>query len=264
MTPQTAPGHRLLIPSYNTGPRLRDTVERAYAAWPAMLVVVDGSTDGSDAVLDELAATRPGLQILRLAKNGGKGGAVLAGARHLAAQGATHILCMDADGQHPADRIVPMMRLSAANPGNTVMGRPIFGPDVPPERLKGRKLTIFWTDLETLWCGLGDTLFGMRVYPVNGLLAAFGQTPFARGYDFDPEVAVRLCWLGHRPVQLDAPVRYFKKSEDGVSHFNYLRDNIKLTFLHFRLVPELLVLRLLPMLRHRRRWRAQPSRPASP
>ena len=248
--------HVVLIPTYNTGPKLRATVEGALAAWPRVLVVVDGSTDGSDAPLDDLARTHPGLSLLRLARNGGKGGAVLAGARQLASQGVTHALCLDADGQHPIDRIGPMMQLSQTNPGCTVMGRPIFGPEVPLERLKGRKLTIFWTDLETLGCGLGDTLFGMRVYPVDGLLAAFAQTPFARGYDFDPEVAVRLCWLGHRPLQLDAPVRYFKKSEGGVSHFNYLRDNIKLTFLHFRLVPEMLFLRIPAMIRHKRRWRA--------
>ena len=98
-------GHRLLIPSYNTGPKLRDTVAGALAAWPRVLVVVDGSTDGSDACLDALAKENPGLQILRLAKNGGKGAAVLAGAKHLRVEGATHILCMDADGQHPLDRI---------------------------------------------------------------------------------------------------------------------------------------------------------------
>lgn len=239
-----APGHTLLIPTYNTGPKLRATVAGALAEWPRVLVVVDGSTDGSDACLEEVAREHPGLKILRLTKNGGKGAAVLAGAKLLKTEGVTHILCMDADGQHPADRIRPMMTLSASRPEALVMGRPIFGPEVPTERLKGRKLTIFWTDLETGWRGLGDTLFGMRVYPLDGLLKAFGQTSFARGYDFDPEIAVRLCWLGHPPVQLDAPVRYFKKSEGGVSHFNYLRDNIKLTFLHFRLVPEMALRRL--------------------
>lgn len=247
------PGHWMLIPTYNTGPKLSDTVSGALARWPRVLAVVDGSTDGSDAALDALAREHSGLRVLRLARNGGKGAAVLAGAKFLREAGATHVLCMDADGQHPLDRIMPMMALSASRPDAVVMGRPVFGPEVPLERLKGRKLTIFWTDLETLWCGLGDTLFGMRVYPVSGLIAAFSQTPFARGYDFDPEIAVRLCWLGHPPVQLDAPVRYFKKSEGGVSHFNYLRDNIKLTFLHFRLVPELLLLRLPAALRLRRK-----------
>lgn len=263
MRPSTHPGHHLLIPTYNTGPKLRATVEEALAAWPRVLVVVDGSTDGSDAALAESAAANPGLDILRLPKNGGKGAAVLAGAKHLRTLGATHVLCMDADGQHPADRIVPMMELSAANPDCTVMGSPVFGPEVPLERLKGRKLTIFWTELETCLCGLGDTLFGMRVYPVSGLIEAFGQTSFARGYDFDPEIAVRLCWLGYRPIQLAAPVRYFKKAEGGVSHFNYLRDNVKLTFLHFRLIPELLLGRLPAMLRHRSRWRRPGGTPAT-
>lgn len=248
-----APGHRLLIPSYNTGPRLRGTVLGALREWPATLVVVDGSTDGSDTCLEEIRRDHPTLEILRLPRNGGKGAAVLAGAKHLATQGATHVLCMDADGQHPEDRIRPMMALSAATPEATVMGRPVFGPEVPPARLHGRKLTIFWTTLETPGCALGDTLFGMRVYPVAGLLRAFAQTPFARGYDFDPEIAVRLCWLGHPAVQLDAPVRYFKKSEGGVSHFAYLRDNVKLTLLHFRLVPEGVLLRIIPMLLRRRR-----------
>jgi hypothetical protein len=97
-------------------------------------------------------------------------------------------------------------------------------------------LTIFWTELETLGAGLGDTLFGMRVYPIKSLCHVMKATGFARGYDFDPEVAVRLVWEGVRPVQLKVPVRYFSKAEGGISHFHYLRDNVKLTFLHFRLM----------------------------
>jgi len=134
------------------------------------------------------------------------------------------------------------------------MGQPVFGKEAPAARVHGRKLTSFWTNLETLWCGLGDTLFGMRVYPLTPFLAAFGQTPFARGFDFDPEIAVRLAWLGCRPVRVPVEVRYLATEEGGVSHFHYLRDNIKLTLLHFRLVPEFLLLRLVPFLLRKRRW----------
>jgi hypothetical protein len=58
---------------------------------------------------------------------------------------------------------------------------------------------------------------------------------FMRRFDFDPEAVVRLCWAGVFPVNLDAPVRYLSAAEGGVSHFNYLRDNVLLTWMHTRL-----------------------------
>jgi hypothetical protein len=134
------------------------------------------------------------------------------------------------------------------------MGQPVFGADVPKARLYGRQLTIFWTDLETLYTGLGDSLFGMRVYPLRELCAVMQTTLFARGYDFDPEVAVRLVWKGLRPVQLPVPVRYFSKEEGGVSHFNYLRDNVKLTILHFRLMVWFLLFGAYRTFRAKKAW----------
>ena len=56
-----------------------------------------------------------------------------------------------------------------------------------------------------------------------------------RRFDFDPEAVVRMCWQGVRPVNIAAPVKYFSTDEGGVSHFNYLRDNILLTWMHTRL-----------------------------
>ncbi len=248
----------ILIPTYNSGPRLRSTVEGALQQGVPVRVVVDGSTDGSDRVLDPLAeSSGERLRVQRLEENGGKGRAVHAGALAVRDEGGTHILTMDSDGQHPPNAVPLFVAAAERYPGDLIMGDPVFGPDVPPARLKGRRLTIWWTDLETHRCGLGDTLFGMRVYPLEGLLAAFGQTSFARGFDFDPEIAVRMAWAGHRPRQVPVPVRYFSKDEGGVSHFNYLRDNIKLTFLHFRLVPEWLLLRRTAMRANLRQWKGE-------
>lgn len=253
-----APSFRplVLIPSYNSGARLRGTVEGALQAGVPVWVVVDGSTDGSDTPLANLPEATPGgpLRVIRLERNGGKGAAILAGARLAREADFTHALALDSDGQHPTDHIPAFLETARRHPADLIMGDPIFGSDVPRARLKGRRLTIWWTDLETLWCGLGDTLFGMRVYPLDALLGAFAQTPFARGFDFDPEIAVRMTWGGCRPRQVPVPVRYFRKDEGGVSHFNYLRDNIKLTCLHFRLVPEFLLLRMWKMRRHQHQW----------
>ncbi len=202
----------------------------------------------------------PGLRVIHRSANGGKGAAIQTGLEAALAEGVTHVLTLDADGQHPADHIARYFAVSREHPDALVMGRPVFGPDAPAVRVQGRKLTLFWTNLETAFCGLGDTLFGMRVYPARPLLEARRQTAFARRYDFDPEVAVRLCWQGHRPISLDTPVRYFRKDEGGVSHFHYLRDNIRLTLLHFRLVPEFLLLRWPAALRNKNRWKKLPSK----
>lgn len=247
----------VLIPSYNTGgERLARTVEEALREWNDVWVVIDGSTDGSAEALEPLRPGHPGLRVLELPINRGKGAAILAAAKELLAAGFTHAVAMDADGQHPANAIPRFLEIGRSAPGALVMGQPIFGPEVPKARLYGRRLTIFWTELETLACGLGDTLFGMRLYPLAPLVQAFGQTPFARGYDFDPEIAVRLCWMGCQPLACPVPVRYFSVEEGGVSHFHYLRDNVKLTALHFRLIPEFLLLRWWRLRAHRRHWTA--------
>jgi glycosyltransferase involved in cell wall biosynthesis len=246
----------VVIPTYNTGADLLlRTVRAATAQTAPVLVVVDGSSDGSAAALLAAMGGEPALRVLRKPANTGKGDALRLAASSAAADGFSHILAMDADGQHPADAIPRLLAAAAADPDALIMGQPQFGPDAPWLRLHGRRLTIFWTDLETLHCGLGDTLFGMRVYPLAAFNRAFRQTAFARGFDFDPEIAVRMTWLGCRPVQVPVPVHYLPASAGGVSHFHYLRDNAKLVLLHFRLVPECLLLRLIPMLRHRRQWK---------
>lgn len=234
------PTHLVLIPSYNTGARLASTVADALAQWPDVWVVVDGSTDGSDASLAPLQRTHPTLRVLRRERNGGKGAAVLTGLEHALTAGFTHALVMDADGQHPADRIPDFMALSRESPDAMVLGLPIFGPEVPLERLYGRQLSIGLTHLETLGRCIGDPLFGFRIYPLRPLRAAMRETRRARGYDFDPEVVVRLYWNGTPVINEPATCRYLAKEDGGISHFNYLRDNLKMAWLHSRLLGQLL------------------------
>ena len=88
----------------------------------------------------------------------------------------------------------------------------------------------------TLWTGIGDSLFGFRVYPVHALLNVMRRQRWMRRFDFDPEAVVRLSWSGVRPVNLPAPVRYYDAAQGGVSHFRYLRDNALLTWMHLRLL----------------------------
>jgi len=234
MTPASST-HLVLIPSYNPGERVYATVHAARAQWSPVWVVVDGSTDGSGERLQAMAAADPGLRVVVLPANRGKGAAVLEGITQAAAAGFTHALTMDSDGQHPAALIPEFMRASQARPEAMVLGRPVFAADAPRLRVNGRKVSNGWANLETLWTGIGDSLYGFRVYPIAPLARVMAGQRWMRRFDFDPEAAVRLCWAGVPPVNLDAPVRYFAADEGGVSHFKYLRDNALLTWMHARL-----------------------------
>ena len=244
--------HLVLIPSYNPGPAVLATVQAARAQWPVVWVVDDGSNDGSTASLQALAASDPGLHLIVLRRNSGKGAAVLAGLEAAAAAGFTHVLTMDADGQHPAALIPDFMAASQAAPAAMILGKPVFGPEAPALRVNGRKVSNGWANFETLWMGIGDSLYGFRVYPIAPLMRIMQGRRWMRRFDFDPEAVVRLCWAGVRPINKDAPVRYLSAEEGGVSHFRYLRDNILLTWMHTRLF--LGFLGRLPLLLLRR-WR---------
>ena len=250
--------HLLLIPSYNTGPKVYETVQAARAQWNPVWVVTDGSTDGTPEGLRRMAAADPGLTVLELPANAGKGAAVLHGLQAAHAAGFTHALTMDSDGQHPAGLIPAFMLASMREPGAMVLGRPVFDASAPLLRVRGRRVSNWWTNLETLGAGIDDSLYGFRVYPIDDLIAVMHRQPWMRRFDFDTEAVVRLAWRGVRPLNLAAPVRYLTAAEGGVSHFQYGRDNLLLSWMHARLMLEF-VLRL-PGLLLRRALRRPPFR----
>ena len=161
---------------------------------------------------------------------------MLHGLRAAAAAGFTHALTMDADGQHPADKIPDFMAASRAAPDAMILGLPVFDSSAPLVRVQGRKISNGFANLETLWGGIGDSLFGFRVYPIAPLRDIMERSRWMRRFDFDPEAAVRLCWRGVAPINLAAPVKYLRPEDGGVSHFNYVRDNALLTWMHLRLL----------------------------
>lgn len=248
--------HLVLLPSYNTGPRLREVIEDVLAHWRPVLVVIDGSTDGSERALLELATREAGLHVLVLRENRGKGAAVLAGAQWARERGFTHAVSMDADGQHVAEKVAEFVEISRANPDALILGKPMFPANIPKERLHGRKISVALVRVAIAGRGIDDPLFGFRVYPLGPLLDVLGPRRTGRRYDFDAEAAVRLCWAGVRPLNVPAPVRYFSRAEGGVSHFHYVRDNLTLARMHACLITEMVFGRGLAMARNRRKWRA--------
>ncbi len=227
--------HVVLIPSYNTGSQVVRTLEAAREAWCPVWIVIDGSTDDSESLVRRYINGRSGIELHVLTRNQGKGAALLHGLERAQAQGFTHALIMDADGQHPAQKIAEFMEVSKAHPEALVLGVPQFDSSAPLLRVRGRRVSNWWANLETLWLGINDSLFGFRVYPVKPLLEIMERTRWMRRFDFDVEAAVRLTWKGLPIVNLPAPVKYLTPEEGGVSHFNYLRDNALLSWMHTRL-----------------------------
>ena len=256
MTPSRT--HLVIIPSYNTGAKLADTVRQALAHWQPVWVVMDGSTDDSASTLKTLVGPESTLRIIYLERNSGKGAAVLQAMLAAEREGFTHALVLDADGQHASADITRFMQASQKNPGAMILGVPEFAADAPASRRHGRLVGNWWANLETFWGGIGDSLFGFRVYPIVESVRILKSIRGARRFDFDTELAVRLFWAGVVPLNLSTPVRYFKPAEGGSSHFHYLRDNLLLIRRH-----TLLVLEMLPQLRRIWKLRQQARRKAS-
>jgi glycosyltransferase involved in cell wall biosynthesis len=229
----------VLIPSYNSGPKLLETVAGALLHGHPVWVVIDGSTDGSGEMLAQHGAANRNLTLFRRARNGGKGAAVLDGLRAACRQGFTHVLVMDADGQHPAAAIPEFLALSRQHPEAMILGVPVFDETAPWVRVAGRRLSNILTRLQTSGA-IGDSLFGFRVYPVGALLRVMEGSRWMRGFDFDAEAAVRLSWCGVRAINRRAPVRYPRAEAGGVSHFRYGRDNLLLASMHARLLAGLI------------------------
>ena len=236
-----------LVPTFDN-PRTLGAVVEALARHVPVVVVDDGSGEPARSALDDLAAR--GIAVLRRHdRNRGKGAAVktgLAAAREL---GFTHAVQVDADGQHDLADVPRFLAAARAAPGTLVLGQPVFDASVPRGRLRGRKVSIFWTTLETGGRVIADPLCGFRVYPVEAALRAG-----ARGdrMEFDPEIAVRMVWGGSPVVNLPTRVRYLTPEEGGVSHFRMFRDNVRISWGHTR-VCTLAILRVLMFRRLRAR-----------
>jgi glycosyltransferase involved in cell wall biosynthesis len=236
----THPTRLILIPSYNSGPKLSETVIEARRYGIPVWVVIDGSTDGTGDAIAEWALQYKNLRVFVRPRNGGKGAAVLDGLRAASTEGFTHALVMDGDGQHPAAMIPEFIALSVDNPEAMILGDPVFDETAPRLRVVCRRLSNALANIETSGA-IGDSLFGFRVYPIAPLLAVMESTTRMRRFDFDAEAAVRLIWRGVPAINKPAPVRYFRKAEGGVSHFRYGRDNFLLAAMHARLLQHFII-----------------------
>jgi len=207
--------------------------EALLASGQPIIAVDDGSDSHTAEVLKELAAGSTSLTLLTHPKNLGKGCAVGTGIRHAAADGYSHVLQIDADGQHDPSDIERFLEAARAAPTSVVIGHPRFDSSIPAGRRIGRYLTHFWIWIETLSFDISDSMCGFRVYPIEAVLPLLSLRWLGRHMDFDPEILVRLHWQGTPIRELSTRVIY---PPDGRSNFRIFEDNALITAMHTRLV----------------------------
>ena len=235
----------VIIPVYNHELAIGAVVDQVRAHGLPILLVDDGSKPSCAAVLDGLVKP-PDVLLLRRAKNGGKGAAVISGLQEASRLGFSHAVQIDADGQHALGDLPKFLVQATAHPDALITGQPMYDASVPKGRLYGRYLTHIWVWINTLSLAIKDSMCGFRVYPLARTLSALVPS-IGQRMDFDPEIAVRLVWSGAEVINLPTHVTY---PTDGVSHFDVLWDNVRISGMHTRLFFGMLL--RLPMILWRR------------
>ena len=221
-----------LIPVYRHGKTACPLAERLAAFGLPVIVVDDGNDEQTRLLLQECAARTPAIVLVSLKKNAGKGGAAAKGFAKAAELGLTHVLLLDADGQHDVERAAFFLEESAKHPDKVICGYPEFDETAPRSRVTGRKISNFWAAVATLSTELKDVHCGFRVYPVEPSLR-ITKLPFTdKRMGFDTEILVRLYWNKVFPLYYPVKVTYPK---DGFSNFRIVRDNARISWMFCRL-----------------------------
>ncbi|NMM42418.1 glycosyltransferase family 2 protein [Pseudoalteromonas arctica] len=228
----------IVIPNYNHTHAIAGVLSELGELSLPIIMIDDGSDEDAKKVFTSLAQTYSFLTLLTHSENQGKGGAVQTGLRYAFANGYSHAIQVDADGQHSLHDISKLIAASDKTPENVVSGCPIYDSSVPKHRYLSRYITHFWVWVETLSFDIVDSMCGFRVYPLQQTEQLMNKRALGARMDFDIEILVRLYWQGARVTFIPTQVIY---PEGGVSHFRALHDNLGISWLHTRLFFGMLV-----------------------
>lgn len=222
-----------LIPCYNHGKTVPAVVKSLISFGYPMLIVDDGSNAETKQILADVIASNDGITLITLAENQGKGGAVIAGIEAAYQQSFSHAIQIDADGQHDLEALPKLIKESQTYPTALISGQPVYDESVPKSRLYGRYVTHVWVWIETLSFAIKDSMCGFRSYPIGPTIGVLERVVIGRRMDFDTEIMVRMYWNETDIRFVNTRVIY---PEDGISHFDALWDNVKISWMHTKLV----------------------------
>lgn len=206
----------VVIPAYNAAGALSEVLIGLETHRVPVAVVDDGSTDTTASVAEPFE-----IALLRHTRNRGKGAALKTGMEWAAANSFTHVLTLDADGQHPMASIPDFIREAERYPDCLLIGNR-FGRsarEMPGVRrlsntLSSRLISFFARTR------IPDAQCGMRVYPVDLFLSL---APQSDGYALESEILVAAGRNGLTIRNLKIPCLYPTGTQ--TSHYRALSDS---------------------------------------
>lgn len=217
------PRYCVILPTYNNSGTLTDVVERTLKVCPDVIVVNDGSTDNTQAILGGLDVT-----VLNHDRNRGKGKALKTGLAYSAQNGFTHAVTIDSDGQHFPEDIPAMIEASLQHPDDIIVGcRNLTTENMPLQNTFANRFSNFWFRLQTAR-KLEDTQSGFRVYPLDSL---HGMGLITSRYEAELELLVFAAWHGVDVQGVPVHVWYAPEGE-RVSHFRPFWDFFRISVLN--------------------------------
>ena len=223
----------LLVPHFNHARQFLEFFPGLAATGLPIVIVDDGSDQENLSAIETLVSEKSGVYLFAHGKNRGKGAAVKTGFVHARSLGFSHIIQIDADGQHCVEDILVFIEHSRKRPHAIICGQPIFDESASNARLYGRRITNFWVAIETLSFKIKDGLCGFRLYPLLEIEKVVDNYFLGPKMDFDPAILVNAVWHN---IAIEFVPTHVIYNKGGVSHFNYLRDNILFVELHVRLM----------------------------
>jgi glycosyltransferase involved in cell wall biosynthesis len=227
-----------LIPIYDHGDAVGQVLSDLVPAALPCIVVDDGSAEATRASLRRLAARHSFVEVIRRDRNGGKGAALKTGYRAAASRGFSHVVQLDADGQHRAGDVPGFVAALRAQPDALVLGVPVFDASAPRARIYARQISRALVWLACLSRVVPDPLCGFRGVPLAPVLEILDSARTGDWMDFEPELTVRWVWQRLPVVALPTRVIY---PSGGLSHFSLRRDYPRLASLYVRLVAGMLL-----------------------
>ena len=218
----------VLIPTYNNVTTLANVINDVATYTDDIVVVNDGSTDGSQKIIDSF----PFVQCLSYQKNRGKGWAMRKGFEFAIQKGYEFAITIDSDGQHFAKDLPKFIQALELDKNAIIIGeRDLNQASVPGKSSFGNKFSNFWFKVET-GITIEDTQSGFRLYPLIPLKDLRFRTV---KYEFEIEVLVRAAWKGVniKPVPVSV---YYPPKDERISHFRPFKDTVRISILNTMLV----------------------------
>lgn len=215
----------VIIPTYNNATTIRRVIEDVEKYCSSIIVVNDGSTDDTAAILQSIPSP---IEVVSYPDNRGKGYALVTGFKKAKALGYTHAITIDADGQHFADDIPCFIEGLKHNPEGFIVGcRNLTEENMPRQNTFANRFSNFWFRLQT-GINLPDTQSGYRLYTLSSLK---GLNLITSRYESELELLVYAAWAGVDITSVNVKV-YYPPAEERVSHFRPIYDFFRISVLN--------------------------------